>query len=298
MFDSRSRQAFQRILRDPERKGAGPTTVALNAVDFHGELQCAAIDPDCLLWLLRDVSEAERARELLEHAVKQEQTAASELRAVEAMRRAFVLGVSHDLRSPIAGIAGLAQILRAQELSKDQQRNILEKVEDAAVRTMSLLGDLLDYEHIEQAATPAQRRRIDVTKVVESAVGSVGPDGRTLTLHLDPTSANADPRIVDRIVVNLVRNAVQHTPAASTIWIRCRREPDGILLIVEDNGPGIPLELRKTVFGLFQRHTGEEQTGLGVGLALVQRLAQLHGGYARVETRPGGGASFHVLLGE
>jgi signal transduction histidine kinase len=135
---------------------------------------------------------------------------------------------------------------------------------------------------------------------VKRAAAEAPLDDHPLELDLPPTLANADPAIVERIVSNLVRNAIQHTPPGTTIWVRCRREPDGILLVVEDDGPGIPAELRSTVFDLFQRaRTGRPSpNGLGVGLALVRRFAQLHGGYARVEDRPGGGASFHVLLAQ
>jgi signal transduction histidine kinase len=80
----------------------------------------------------------------------------------------------------------------------------------------------------------------------------------------------------------------------STIWVRCSREPDGVLLVVEDDGPGIPPGRRDSVFDLFER--AHDSSGVGAGLALVRRFARLHDGYARIEERPGGGASFQVLL--
>jgi signal transduction histidine kinase len=213
------------------------------------------------------------------------------------MRRAFLLDVSHDLQAPIAAIAGLAELLRTQELDAQERDRVVAQLEASARDTGAMLRDLLDYQRIEDAATPAQRGGVDVGMSVKRAASAVDAKNHPVHLDLSTVVVNADAAIIERIITNLVRNAVQHTPSGTTIWVRCRREPDGVLLVVEDDGPGIPVERRSSVFDLFQRGRPHNHTsGLGVGLALVRRFAQLHGGYARVEERPGGGASFHVLL--
>lgn len=292
------RQAFQRMLRNPV--GSDALTVTLDSdpdATFRGELRCSVVATNRLLWLLHDVSAAERARELLESANAKEKAAAEQLRAVDAMRRAFLLDVSHDLQAPIAAIVGLAELLRTQELDAGEQSRVVAQLELSARDTGAMLRELLDYQRIEEAATPAQRGGVDVAVVVKRAASLV--DAKDHPLHLDLSSAIAhvDAAIVERIITNLVRNAAQHTSPGTTIWVRCRREPDGVLLVVEDDGPGIAADRRASVFDLFQRGRPRgDSKGLGVGLALVRRFAQLHGGYARVEERPGGGASFHVLL--
>ncbi len=301
-FAQSVRPALLRMLRNPVGVGGEPVAVTVEsepADGFSGELRCALVGTDRLLWLLHDVSGATQARHHLESAILREQEAAEQLRVVDAMRRAFLLGVSHDLRAPLAAIAGLASLLRNQELQMEERDRVITQLEESARLTVAMLRELLDYQRIEDAATPAQRRRIDVASIVKRAVTLVDIDEHHLEFDLMPTRANADGVIIERIVTNLVRNAVQHTPVGTTVWVRCGRQPDGILLVVEDDGPGIPADRRSAVFELFQRErTQHSSSGLGVGLALVRRFAQLHGGYARVEERPGGGASFHVLLAD
>ena len=105
---------------------------------------------------------------------------------------------------------------------------------------------------------------------------------------------------MERIIENLLANAARHTPPGSRVWVSARREDAGVLLAVEDEGAGVPLELREAVFEPFRQGPGpsEHSPGVGVGLSLVARFAELHGGAAWVEDRPGGGASFRVYLPE
>jgi len=114
----------------------------------------------------------------------------------------------------------------------------------------------------------------------------------------EPVMAWIDPAKVERIVENLLVNAARHTPDGTPVWLRVTAEADGVLLCVEDAGPGVPPDLRQTVFEPFRQATENRPhaPGVGVGLALVARFAELHGGRAWVEERPGGGASFKVFL--
>jgi two-component system OmpR family sensor kinase len=106
-----------------------------------------------------------------------------------------------------------------------------------------------------------------------------------------------DAAKLERIVENLLANTARHTPPDATVWVATRPENGGVLLLVEDDGPGIPEHLREIVFEPFRQGSdGVHAPGLGVGLALVQRFAELHGGRAWVEEREGGGASFRVWL--
>ena len=103
--------------------------------------------------------------------------------------------------------------------------------------------------------------------------------------------------MVERIVENLLANAAKHTPGDSRIWVRVERREGGALIVVEDDGPGVPAEDREAIFEPFRRGAVPARSaGMGVGLALVARFAELHGGRAWVEEREGGGASFRVFL--
>jgi len=116
---------------------------------------------------------------------------------------------------------------------------------------------------------------------------------------VEPAVVSVDATKVERIIENLVSNALRHTPPGTNIWVRARGRDGGIALVVEDEGRGIPTELRDAIFEPFRQAPGsssEHSPGVGVGLSLVRRFAELHGGRAWLEDRPGGGSSFHVFL--
>ena len=121
--------------------------------------------------------------------------------------------------------------------------------------------------------------------------------GRKVEVEPGRCIANVDVPKVERMIENLLANAVRHTGSDARIWARCRREGGGALIIVDDDGPGVPAGFEETVFEAFRRGPGTEGTqGSGIGLSLVARFAELHGGRAWVEARPDGGASFRVYL--
>ena len=110
--------------------------------------------------------------------------------------------------------------------------------------------------------------------------------------------AEVDSPQVERIVENLVTNAIRYTPPGTPIWVTVRTENGGALIIVEDAGPGVPEELRRTIFEPFRQgnESVKHNPGVGIGLSLVSRFAEIHGGRAWVDEREGGGASFKVYL--
>lgn len=294
-FTAACRSAVQQMLHDPDAHSEPIVVRLADNEQFRGELHCVPIGAERLLWLLRDVSEAERARDLLQDAADRERSAADRLRAVDSMRRSFLLAASHDLRGPLATVMVLASVLAETQLTREQRDQAINRLQFTAAQAMSLLDNLLDYERIDVAGAQFLLKSTDLGPIVEHAANSEPLNDHRLELCINPTRGNVDVALMERIVANLVGNAVQHTPLGSTIWVRFGAQHDGLLLAVEDNGPGIPRAKRRQVFELF--HRGRESVGgLGVGLALVRRFAELHGGYARVEERVGGGSSFQVLF--
>jgi signal transduction histidine kinase len=131
-----------------------------------------------------------------------------------------------------------------------------------------------------------------VTTLVQA---STDLEGRTVEVDANSAVAPVDAPKVERVVESLIANAVRHTPADARIWIRVTPRDGGALIAVEDEGPGVEDEQKEAVFLPF--HKADADTpGSGIGLSLVRRFAELHGGRAWVEDRPGGGASFLVLL--
>jgi signal transduction histidine kinase len=141
-----------------------------------------------------------------------------------------------------------------------------------------------------------ERQRTDLTALVHRVVDGLDLDGRRPSVDALPVMADVDAAKVERILENLVTNAIRHTPEGSTIAVRLRGDGDAALLEVEDTGPGVPEEMREAIFEPFRRGSEPHAPGTGIGLSLVRRFAELHGGEARVDERPGGGARFLVRL--
>jgi PAS domain S-box-containing protein len=243
----------------------------------------------------------QQAVQQLAAALDRERAAAEQLRAVDAMKTTFLQAVSHDLRTPLTTILGIALTLdrHAGGLPARDVADLLHRLSGNARRLDGLLGDLLDLDRLARGALTPHRQVIDLGALVRRVVEDAGVDDEhPLVVDAPPLRLAADAPKVERIVENLLVNAAKHTAAGTTIWVRVQPQPDGVLLLVEDEGPGVPAVLREQVFQPFRqgRNVADHAPGSGIGLALVAGFAGLHGGRAWVQDRPGGGASFRVLL--
>ena len=225
----------------------------------------------------------------------------TERHALEQVRENILISVSHELRTPLTAILGFALTLRDRgaDLPPALREQMIGHVAEQSERLQRLLTDLLDADRLRRGRIGASFEATDVGALV-ARVASGRPAGEhPLELDIRPVVAEVDAAKVERIVENLVGNAVKHTPPGTPIVVRVAPNGDGVLITVEDDGPGIPPEERETVFQLFTRGAGREAEtpGTGVGLALVEQFARLHGGDAWVEPREAGrGASFRVRL--
>ena len=145
-----------------------------------------------------------------------------------------------------------------------------------------------------------QRQSIDVGSLVVKLVGQADYlETREVRVETEPVVISADETKVRRMVENLLTNVAKHTPEGTPVWVKVSAQPDGALISVEDAGPGIAEEDRASLFEEFTTgDTARESAspGLGVGLSLVARFAELHGGRAWVEDRPDGGSAFRIFL--
>ena len=261
--------------------------------------------------LIVDITERKRAEQALRRserkyseAFRREREATQRLRALDEMKNTFLEAVSHDLRTPLTSILGSAVTLEqaAATISQEDAVDLLRRIAANARKLERLLSDLLDLDRLQRGIISPQRRPTDLAQLVAQAIEESDLlGGRSVHVDVPETLlADLDAAKVERIVENLLANAARHTPPQSRVWVTVRREDDGILLTVEDEGDGVPPELREAVFEPFRQGPGpsEHSPGVGVGLSLVARFAELHGGTAWVEDRPGGGASFRVYLPE
>ena len=168
-----------------------------------------------------------------------------------------------------------------------------------AQRLTALITDLLDMDRLTRGALDPRLAPEELAGVIERVVRDAEYlAGRHVELHLVPAVAMVDRSMVERIVENLLANAAKHTPADVTIRVRSEPVGTGAEIVVEDDGPGIPSNQRDRLFRPFERGSSAnaQSPGVGLGLSLVARFAELHGGRAWVDETPGGGAAFHVIL--
>jgi signal transduction histidine kinase len=225
-------------------------------------------------------------------ALEHERVAAEHLRAVDEMKTIFLQAVSHDLRTPLTTILGIALTLErggAAGLPADEVTDLLHRLSTNARKLDGLLGDLLDLDQLAHDTLTPRRQVIDLGVLARRVVEDAGVNDKHAVAVDAPTVQIAvDAPKVERIMENLVVNAAKHTAAGTTIWVRVQSQRDGVLLLVEDEGPGVPAQLRERIFQLFHqgRNVADHAPGSGIGLALVAQFASLHGGRAWVQDRP------------
>jgi PAS domain S-box-containing protein len=249
----------------------------------------------------RDITILQETEEALRRALEREQLATEELRQLGELKNALLAAVSHELRTPLTAVVGFAELLQRHDhdLPAERRRHLLARLNRNARRLERLLGDLLDLDRLDRSVVEPVRRPTDVSELIGRVVSRLDASDRTIHLELAPLVVPIDGPKMERIVENLLVNAVKHTHAGSSVWVRTDVTGDELLLVVEDDGPGVDDELKPTVFDAFVRGGAshrDHSPGTGIGLSLVARFAELHGGRAWVVDREGGGASFRVVI--
>ncbi len=220
---------------------------------------------------------------------------------VNEIRKGFLTAVSHEFRTPLTAILGISATFTKHDgsLSEHHRRELIERLGVNASRLDRMLADLLDIERLERGGLHLRPRETDLAEMVRVLLNSVDAlRGRVVQFSADQVAALVDPPHAQRAIEHLLVNAVHHTPPETKIWVRVEDGPEGALVIVEDEGEGLPVDVRGSIFEPFRQgpNTRSHSPGIGVGLAYVSRIAELHGGRAWVEERNGGGSSFRVVF--
>ncbi len=258
--------------------------------------------PRYWLGVLIDITERKRAEDELARALDLERQAAEQLRALDEMKNTFLTAVSHDLRTPLAAVLGLALTLEREDVELDagETKDLARRIATNARKLDRMVVDLLDLDRLTRGVLELKLNRTDVGFLVRKVVDEAEFMGdHPVTVEADPVIAAVDLAKVERIVENLLANAARHTPKGTQIWVRVRPFEAGVLISVDDAGPGVVAELKEAVFEPFQQGQGADiahSPGVGIGLSLVARFTELHAGRVWIEDREGGGASFRVYL--
>src|SRR3954468_20026136 len=263
-------------------------------------------EEDGLAIAATDLSDLKRTEEELRAAKEEAERARAEAEAANRMKDQFLATLSHELRGPVHAIAGWTQILRSGGLDTEKRARALDVIERNAQAQAQLIGDLLDISSIISGKLRLDTRPIYPVESVEAALAAVLPAAEAKGVRVDRAldagagPVLADPDRLQQIVVNLLGNAVKFTPPGGWVEVRLEAEGDGVRIQVRDSGEGIDPELLPHVFDSFWQadaSTTRQQGGLGLGLAIVHQLVELHGGcVAAASPGKGQGAVFTVSL--
>ena len=221
----------------------------------------------------------------------------TERKRLDELRDTILSAVSHELRTPLTAIIGFAQTLKERTLEPTLRAALIDNLFVQAQRLERLLADLLDLDRLRHGFVRPKFAQTDIASLVEQVVAAHRDHVHPIALQTQLAHAAVDASKVERIVDNLLVNAVRHTPTGTEIAVRVAPYDGGVVIAVDDRGSGVAQEDREAIFEPFHRGARSDHvTGTGIGLSLVAQFTALHGGRAWVQDNPGGGASFRVFL--
>ncbi|MFG2547588.1 ATP-binding protein [Streptomyces sp. NPDC048594] len=215
------------------------------------------------------------------------------------IRTALLAAVSHDLRTPLAGIKAAVTSLRSDDVawSEEDQAELLEGIEAGADRLDHLVGNLLDMSRLQTGTVTPVIREIDVDEVAPMALGGVPEGSAELDIPETLPMVAVDAGLLERALANLVENAVKYSPDGRAVLVAASALGDRVEVRIVDRGPGVPDEAKERIFEPFQRYGDAPRgAGVGLGLAVARGFAEAMGGTLNAEDTPGGGLTMVLTL--
>ena len=233
---------------------------------------------------------------------------AASLREADRRKDEFLAILAHELRNPLAPLRNAVEAMRRLPNDREALGWARGLIERQVVQMVRLIDDLLDLSRVSRGRIELKYENVELATVINGALEICGPAieqaGHRLTVQLPPAPVclRGDPTRLVQVVCNLISNAAKYTPAGGRIEVGARRGHTGIEIAVRDNGMGIPTDMLRKVFDMFtqvERSLERAQGGLGIGLTLVKRLVEMHGGSVEARSAgPGQGSEFLVRLPE
>jgi signal transduction histidine kinase len=229
------------------------------------------------------------------------------LTQLNAMKDVFLSTASHELKTPLTSVIAYAELLdeQAERLNQEQRSNFLHRLRTEAERLMGLIEDILDLTRLESGKMTLKPAPLSVNEVALAAVETNRPMAAKHDVKVVEQLEAALPALeldavkMGQVVTNLIGNAIKFSPRGGTVTIRTQREPKWVRVDVVDQGPGVGPEEATHIFELFGQGAGGgdgRDAGVGIGLHLVKRIAELHGGHVGVISAIGEGSTFWVRL--
>ena len=282
----------QSVAVQTEHSGRWFHVAADPVFDDHGSLTGAVV-------IVSDITQRKRVEEAMRRSNE-------ELLHANRIKDEFLATLSHELRTPLNAIVGWTRLLRTGRLDERTGARALETIDRNATLQAKLVEDLLDVSRIITGKLRLRIANVDPVSVMEAAINSVRPAAEAKAIRIDAdldSSAGliaADGDRLQQVMWNLLSNAIKFTPAGGHVRVVLRRAPAGLTVRVEDNGAGIEAGFLPYVFDRFRQadsSTTRNHGGLGLGLAIVRHLVELHGGTVHAESRGEGlGAAFALTL--
>ncbi|KJK35644.1 histidine kinase [Streptomyces variegatus] len=242
---------------------------------------------------------AQAAVALDRQRLQREADRAKELAEGNRIRTALLAAVSHDLRTPLAGIKAAVSSLRSDDVewSEEDQAELLEAIEEGADRLDHVVGNLLDMSRLQTGTVTPIIRETDLDEVVPMALGGVPEESVELDIPETLPMVHVDRGLLERAVANVVENAVKYSPADQKVLVSASALADRVEVRVVDRGPGVPDEAKDRIFEPFQRYGDSPRgAGVGLGLAVARGFTEAIGGTLHAEDTPGGGLTMVLTV--
>jgi PAS domain S-box-containing protein len=263
-------------------------------------------EPQCYVSIERDITNRKRTEETLAQLLMRERTARADAEKANRLKDEFLATLSHELRTPLNAVIGWSRILKAGRLDNESSVHAIEVIERNAWAQKQIIEDILDVSRVITGKLQLHLGPVDLVGVVAAALDAVKPALEAKDIRID-TQFQQDLKViagdVDRlqqVVWNLLSNASKFTPVGGTVGVRIDQDGTYVQIQVRDTGPGIAPEFLPHVFERFRQADGSTTRthgGLGLGLAIVRHLVELHGGMIAAENETSGtGAVFTVRL--
>lgn len=250
-----------------------------------------------------DVTEEVEAKKALQENQELLEQSNEELREANSQKEKLLGMAAHDLRSPLASIRSLLDLLL--ESDKERSKEMLEMARTVANNSLQLVNDLLDLSAIRKGRVDIVKKETDLNRFLETFEHMALPQARAkdISFRLKNDGAygkvNLDQNRIQQVLSNLLSNAIKFSERGTTVTLQAKKQDGKLILEMTDQGSGIPQEELSGLFGEFEKASvrpTESEAGSGLGLSIVKRLVELHGGTVEVESEVGKGSCFRVIL--